>query len=83
MFNKSILATVKYHQENGLPLFEFLDIKVRQQGKLLREGMDYRIDYHTFDIHFNNKSTFYTYRILICINIEYINDMMKTIYNLK
>ena len=83
MLNNSILSTIKYHQENGLPLFEFLDIKIRRQGFLLREGIDYRIDYKNFEVYFNNKSVFYTYRILICINIEYINDLMKSIYNLK
>lgn len=83
LLNKSTQSVLKYHLDNGLPLFEFLDIKIRRQGKLLHEGTDYRIDYNTMTVYFNNKSTFYTYRILVCINIDYINNMTKTIYNLK
>ena len=83
MFNQSILTAIKYHQDNGLPLVEFLDIKVRRQGFLIREGIDYKIDYKNFKIYFNNNTTFYTYKILICVNIGYINDMMKTLFKLK
>lgn len=83
MFNRSILKAIEYHQENGLPLVEFLDIKIRRQGFLIREGKDYKIDYKDLVVYFNNNSTYYTYKILICINIGYINDMMKTIYKLK
>ena len=49
----------------------------------MHEGLDYKIDYKTMTIYFNNKSTYFTYRILICVNVEYINDMTKTIYKLK
>lgn len=83
MLNNSTRAVIKYHLDNGLPLVEFLDIKVRRQGKLMHEGLDYKIDYKTMTIYFNNKSTYFTYRILICVNVEYINDMTKTIYKLK
>jgi hypothetical protein len=83
LLNNSIRANIKYHLDNGLPLLEFLDIKVRRQGELIHEGTDYKIDYNTMTIYFNNKSPFYTYRILVCVNVEYINDMVKSIYNLK
>lgn len=83
LFNKSILAAIEYHQKNGLPLVEFLDIKIRRNGKLMREGIDYKIDYDTFDVHFNNKVVYYTYNILICTNVEYINDMIKILFKLQ
>lgn len=83
LFNNSIRAVIKYHLDNGLPLLEFLDIKIRKQGKLIHENTDYRIDYNTLTIYFNNKSPYYTYNILVCVNVEYINDMIKSIYNLK
>lgn len=83
LLNNSIRANIKYHIDNGLPLLEFLDIKIRKQGKLIHEGTDYKIDYETMTVYFNNKSPYYTYRILICVNVEYINDMVKKIYNLK
>ena len=61
---------------------EFLDIKVRRQGELLTEGKDYYIDYQTLDLYFYNQTIYYTYKILININVGYINEMVKEIYNL-
>ena len=83
LLNNSIRTAIKYHQDNGIPLVEFLDIKVRKQGKLQHENRDYTIDYDTMTINFRNTSPYYTYRILVCINVEYINDLVKTIFNLK
>ena len=83
MFNASIREAIRYHRRNGLPLIDFLDIKVRRQGFLLREGIDYKINYDTFDVHFNNRGTFFTYRFIICVNVEYVNDLVKKVFNLK
>lgn len=83
LINESIRKVIQYHKKNGMPLLEFLDIKVRRQGKLLIEGRDYKINYDTMTAYFNNKSTYYTYKFLICINVEYVNDMVKRIWNLK
>lgn len=83
MFNQSILQSIKYHRENGLPLIEFLDIRIRRQGKLLREGIHYHINYDTFDVSFENEDTFYTYNIIICTNVEYINNMIKILFKLQ
>ena len=58
-------------------------IKIREQGRLLQECKDYKIDYDRMEVYFNNKSTYFTYRILVCINVEYINEMTKIIYGLK
>lgn len=82
LLNTSIERTVEYHHKNGLPIHEFLDIKIRRQGELLTEGKDYVIDYKTFDVYFHNKTVFYTYKILININAGYINDMIKELYHL-
>ena len=83
LLNDSIRKVMEYHRDAGLPYFEFLDIKVRKQGKIVHEGPDYVIDYDRMMIHLNNKDTFHTYKILICINIEYINDLISQIFTLK
>lgn len=82
MINESMRKVLDYHLTNGLPIFEFLDIKVRKQGKLLIEGRDYKIDYKTLDVQFHNKTTFFTYKFLICVNAEYVNNMVKQLYKL-
>lgn len=83
MLNESIKNVLKYHISNGLPLLECLDIKLRQNGKMMYSGKDYNIDYENLTIQFHNMNIHKTYKILICVNIEYINDLIKNIYNLQ
>lgn len=83
LLNNSIRKVLEYHRKNGLPYLEFLDIKIRKQGVLLRSNIDYTIDYDTLNVTFADPSTFHTYKFLICVNVEYVNDFIKTIYNLK
>lgn len=83
LVNESIKNVLKYHMENGLPLLEWLDIKVRQNGKLLYENRDYEIDYEKLILHFKNRNIHMSYKILICVNIEYVNDLIKNIFDLK
>jgi hypothetical protein len=83
MFNASILETLKYHLKNGLPLFDYIDIRLRLQGKPIHEHKDYTIDWENLDIHFIGGDVYHTYSILICVNVEYVNNLMKTLYDLK
>ena len=83
LLNNSIRETLKYHQENGLPLFDWLDIKLRRQGVPIIEGKDYFIDWKTHKVHFTDQDTYHTYSIIICVNVEYVNNLVKTLYNLK
>lgn len=83
LLNDSIRKVMQYHKENGLQFFEFLDIKVRKQGEILHAGIDYDIDYETMTINFKNQNTYFTYKFLICINVEFINEFIKTIFNLQ
>ena len=47
------------------------------------EGTDYFIDWDTHILSFKDQDTFHTYSIIICVNVEYINNLVKTIYHLK
>lgn len=83
LFNKSILDTLDYHKKNGLPIFDFIDIKIRRQGQMIHENYDYKIDWDKLEITFLHPSSYFTYQIVVCINVEYINNLMKNIYHLK
>lgn len=83
MLNSSINAAFDYHKENGLMYSEFIDIKIRRQGHLIQEGIDYTIDYDNKKIKFINQNTYYTFTIMICLNVGYINDLVKAIFKLK
>lgn len=81
--NNSIKLLIKLYRDKGSPVDEFIDIRVRQQGKILRKNIDYNINWDTLDLNFIKCSTFYTYKILICINVSLINEMVKNIYEQK
>lgn len=83
LLNNSIRSALKYYLDNGLPIGEFFDLKVRRQGYPIKLGKDYTIDYEKGTIQFYRGDTFHTYSIIICINIELINDLIKKVYNLK
>lgn len=83
LLNNSIRYVIKYHKENGLPFGEFFDIKIRRQGELMHPGIEYKVDMDNMKIQFIDQNTFFTYRILICINAEYVNDLTKRIFDLK
>lgn len=83
MLNESIRETMKYHDNNGLLYSDFIDIKIRKQGKMIKEGIDYNLDWVNKKINFIKQNTYSTYTIMICLNIDYINNLIKTIYKLK
>lgn len=81
--NNSIKRIIKYHRDNGLPLMDVIDLIVRKQGKIMRYGEEYTIDFDTSTINFNvTDFMLYTYHIVICINTKYINEMIKTVFGL-
>ena len=68
-----------------LPLINLIDVKLRKQGRLLREGVDYDIDFNDLVVRFHTGKDyqFYTYSMYISINIEYLNDLIKNLFELK
>lgn len=83
LFNESIRKAVQFHFERGITLMDFLRIRIRKQGKLLDYDKDYEINFEDYTIHFKNCNTYYTYKILVMINVDYINNLIKDAYNLK
>lgn len=84
VLNQSIINAIDYHVKNGLPMVDLIDIKVRKQGKLLIDEVEYHIDYENNRILFDVYDyDYYTFTIIISINIRYINELIKTVFNLK
>lgn len=84
LLQESIRQTIQYHLNNGIPLVNFLDIKIRKQGVLIPYGKEYEIDFEHLTIKFKNKSFgFFTYTVIISVDVSYINQMVKDVYKLK
>lgn len=83
LINNSTKKAIDYHIKRGIPTMEFFKIRIRKQGMMLEYGKDYILDLENMKIKFINQSTFYTYKLLVMLNIEYINNLVKAVYNLK
>jgi len=84
MLSPSIQEAIRYYNTHGLYMGEIVDIRIRKQGNMIFYGKDYDIDFDNLDIKFkNDEYGFYTYTIMICINPENINNLIKDIFKLK
>jgi hypothetical protein len=83
ILKESIIQAIDYHIQNNIPLVNLIDVKVRKQGDLLRYGHDYQIDYGSKTIQFFNKEYgYYTYTIVIAIDTQYVNQLIKDVFHL-
>lgn len=84
IINVSIREAIKYHLDNGLPMMDLIDIKIRRQGDLLLEGKDYEIDYKELVVKFHIKDyNYYTFSMYVSLNILYLNNLIKQIFGMK
>ena len=85
ILTESIIHAIDYHIKNSIPLVNLIDVKVRKQGELLEYGVDYTIDYTKRTVQFINQRgySFYTYTIVIAIDIGYVNELIKNLYHLE
>ena len=83
ILNKSVRFAIKYHVDHGMPLNMLIGIKVRKQGKLMIQGMDYKMDWEHTKLTFYKCNPNFSYSVLVCVNVKYMNDLIKEICNLK
>ena len=83
LFNDSLKKTLNWHFERGMTTQDFFKMRVRKQGRLMVPDKDYSFDFNTLTLKFNNQNPYYTYKIILLVNIDYINNLIKDIYGLK
>ena len=84
LLSPAISTAIKYYVDHNYYVGEIVDIRIREQGRLMSPGTEYMVDFEKLEIHFNNKDYgFLTYTIMICINPEIINNLIKKEFNLK
>lgn len=78
VLNNSLLRVIEYHKEKQIPFAPFIKIAVLKDNKLLNpdEG-EYVLDLVNYRILTYKLSKFSTYRMVIMINVNYINELTK------
>ena len=82
VLNESLLAVIDHHTRLGIPVERFLKIQFRENGSILNNEK-YYIDWSTRTLHLAQPNYRRTYRLIITVSPVYVNDMVKSIFNLE
>jgi hypothetical protein len=82
VLNNSIRTVLDNHLKLGIPVDRFIKFQFRENGSILKDESFY-IDWHNRVLHILNPNPHRTYRLLITVSYDYINEMVKKIYNLE
>lgn len=84
LVNDSIIKTIKYHKDNGIPLDTFIRVVVLKDNTPLvsnETNKEYEVDFDNLVLTTNKVNMASTYRIIIYLNTYYVNELLKNIYN--
>ena len=82
ILNNSIRTVIDYHLKLGMPVERFIRFQFRENGVILDDESFY-IDWSKRVLHILNPNRHRTYRLLITVSYDYINEMIKMLYNLE
>ena len=82
VLNQSLEAVIDYHLRMGIPMDTFIKIQFREHGQILNDEAFF-IDWHKRNLHIVKPDQHRTYRLIITVSQDYINEMIKTLYGLE
>ena len=82
LLNISLESVIDHHLQFGIPMEKFISIQFRENGNILTSENFY-IDWKKRMLHIANPNPRRTYRLIISVCIDYINNLVKTLYNLE
>ena len=82
ILNQSLRVVIDYHLKFGIPMDRFIQIQFRENGEILNNEM-YFIDWHTKRLSLSDPNPHRTYRLIITVSHDYINNLIKELYNLE
>lgn len=82
VLNQSIRAVIDHHLKFGIPMERFIKFQFRENGEILNNELFY-IDWARRQLVLLNPNYRRTYRLIITVSTEYINNLVKELYNLE
>lgn len=82
ILNTSINIIIDHHLKIGIPMEKFIKIQFRENGRILTNEMFY-INWDKRELILLNPIPHKTYRLIIMVSAEYINSLVKELYNLE
>jgi hypothetical protein len=78
--NTSIKSAIQYHNKYGLDCHLFFDIQVWGLDQQLKEHKDFEFDFKTLTLITKKLNKRITYRFVIYINEDYLNDLLVKLH---
>lgn len=83
LLNTSLVECINYHRRHGIPIETFIKVNVMKGNKTMKEDIgEYKIDWDRLILTTYNCNTSSTYRFIMHVNTQYINDLIKEILDL-
>lgn len=82
ILNQSLRAVIDHHLKFGIPMDRFIQIQFRENGEILNNELFF-IDWASRKLTLTHPNPHRTYRLIISVSHEYINNLIKTLYNLE
>lgn len=82
ILNDSLNTVIDHHLKLGIPMDRFIKIQFRENGEILNDEM-YYIDWARRELVLANPDPHRTYRLIITVSIEYINNLIKDLLDLE
>lgn len=82
ILNESLRVVIDHHLRFGIPMERFIKIEFRENGEVLNNEAFF-IDWENRRLVIANPNYRRTYRLIISVSHEYINNLIKDLYNLE
>lgn len=83
LINESLKSTINYHIKNSIPINTFMKVAIYKDNELLKEDENYEINFNKLELITKKVNTTSTYRLLIYVNLFYINTLSTSLLKLE
>jgi len=82
ILNQSLRIVIDHHLKLGIPMERFIKVQFRENGQILNNELFY-IDWVNRELILTNPNQRRTYRLIITVSHDYINNLIKELYQLE
>lgn len=82
ILNQSLRIVIDHHLKFGIPMDRFIKIQFRENGQILNDEL-YFIDWRERRLIITHPNYHRTYRLIVTVSHEYINTLIKDLYDLE
>lgn len=82
ILNQSLRIVIDHHLKFGIPMNRFIQIYFRENGQIIDDELFF-IDWENRRLTITHPNHHRTYRLIITVSHDYINNLIKSLYDLE